>query len=472
VTKALDKEILTVSQLLNTPGLTIPVYQRPYKWTVSNVNQLFQDMDTHQHKTAYRLGALVFHRDQAGVSTLNIVDGQQRTLTLVMMVWAIIQERWDSLLRQDLADQLDALEAPLEAFMEQQQFESKISQRNLHQNAMEIKRLICRADFTEQHIEFLLNRCEVVTFTLKEDVSEAFQFFDSQNARGRDLAPHDLLKAYHLREFSEQEHALKATTVASWEDLQSDELAALFAEYLYRIRRWALGYSARYFGKQDVALFKGVNIDQVARYPYVEPLRIVHHYVDDYNSQYHRKIDEQFKPFPFHLDQMIINGRRFFEMTAYYQKQVKAVVSAEHGSSNQFLGTELSEQAQQIFKILNGYSAKHRTGDKYIRVMFDCALVFYWDKFGSAELSKAVEKLFIWAYSLRIKQQVVQLATMDNYVLEKNLFRRVKDATSPSEVLNLPLATLSDAENKNNQRKNNAAKDPLVKLFKAMSYYE
>jgi hypothetical protein len=66
----------------------------------------------------------------------------------------------------------------------------------------------------------------------------------------------------------------------------------------------------------------------------------------------------------------------------------------------------------------------------------------------------------------------MQLATMDNYVLEKNLFRRVKDATLPSEVLNLPLATLSDAENKNNRRKNNAAKDPLVKLFKAMNYYE
>jgi hypothetical protein len=471
VTKALDKEILTVSQLLKISGLTIPVYQRPYKWTVSNVNQLFQDMDIHQHKTAYRLGALVFHSDQADVSTLNIVDGQQRTLTLVMMVWAIIQERRDGLQRQGLADQLDALEEPLEAFMEQQQFESKISQRNLHQNAMEIKRLVCRADFTEQHIDFLLNHCEVVTFMLK-DISEAFQFFDSQNARGRDLAPHDLLKAYHLREFSDQEYALKATTVASWENLQSDELAALFAEYLYRIRRWALGYSARYFGKQDVALFKGVNIDQVARYPYVEPLRIAHHYVDDYNSQYHRKIDGQFKQFPFHLDQMIINGRRFFEMTAYYQQQVKAVVSAEHGSSNQFLGTELSEQAQQILKVLNSYPARHRPGDKYIRVMFDCALVFYWDKFGRAELSKAVEKLFIWAYSLRIKQQVMQLATMDNYVLEKNLFRRVKDATLPSEVLNLPLATLSDAENKNNRRKNNAAKDPLVKLFKAMNYYE
>ena len=125
MTQMLDKEILTVNQLLKTPGLTIPAYQRPYKWTVSNVNQLFQDMDTHRHKTAYRLGTLVFHRDPTDVSIFNILDGQQRTLTLVMMVWVIIQERLGGLQRLDLADQLDALEAPLESFMKKQQFESK-----------------------------------------------------------------------------------------------------------------------------------------------------------------------------------------------------------------------------------------------------------------------------------------------------------------------------------------------------------
>lgn len=35
-----------------------------------------------------------------------------------------------------------------------------------------------------------------------KDISEAFQFFDSQNARGKALYPHDLLKAYHLREMA------------------------------------------------------------------------------------------------------------------------------------------------------------------------------------------------------------------------------------------------------------------------------
>lgn len=466
--KVLDKDVFNVSRLLQLEGLTIPAYQRPYKWTVRNIHQMFQDIQLHKTQRAYRLGTLVFHRDH---DLLYIVDGQQRTLTLMLAVYAIIQQRLKTLERQDLSDQLAGLKKSLVAFMREQQFASEISQHNLHQNYLEIKRLISRSEFTEQHIDFLLNHCEVVIFTLT-NISEAFQFFDSQNARGRDLEPHDLLKAYHLREFSEQEQSLKADTVADWEALESGQLAALFAEYLYRIRRWALGHSARYFGKNEVGLFKGVNIEQITHFPYVEPLRITHHYVDEYNRQYHRKIDGQVMSFPFHLDQMIINGRRFFEMAVHYQKQVQAIVGAEHNEPVRFSDVQLSKQAKKILHELNTYPSRHRTGDKYVRAMFDCGLIFYMDKFGGTELSSAIEKIFIWAYRLRIKQQVVQLATMDNHVLENNIFRIIKDATIPADLLSMPLQALTDADNKNNTRKGNAAEDPLVMLFKGMSYYE
>lgn len=475
--EALDKDIISVSTLLQLADLTIPIYQRPYKWTARNISQLFQDVEKHKTKSAYRLGTIVFHQDDDDTEALNIVDGQQRTLTLVLAVFAIIEQRKDNLERQDLAEQLETLSENLGDFMQRQHFESEISQRNLHQNYLEVRRLVSRHEFTEHHIDFLLNKCEVVTFTLK-DISEAFQFFDSQNARGKDLAPHDLLKAYHLREFSEQEESLKSFTVASWEALESDELAALFAEYLYRIRHWALGHSARYFGKNDVGLFKGVNVDNIEHFPYVESLRITHHYVDEYNRQYHRKIDAQTKKFPFHLDQMIINGRRFFEMASHYHAQISLIVDAEHGSEPYFIGHKLTDNAQLILKTLNGsnkqlkYPARTRTGDKYVRAIFDCALIFYIDKFGDTFLSSAIEKLFIWAYSLRIKQQVVQLATMDNHVMSHNVFRIIKDAIIPSDVLTIALNTLTDTDNKNNLRKANAAKDPLVKLFKGMKYYE
>lgn len=45
------------------------------------------------------------------------------------------------------------------------------------------------------------NLLEVVVITVEKQ-EEAFQLFDSQNSRGKALYPHDLLKAYHLREMN------------------------------------------------------------------------------------------------------------------------------------------------------------------------------------------------------------------------------------------------------------------------------
>lgn len=471
----LDKSVQSVKSLLSLDNIVIPAYQRPYKWTLKNVNELFQDVCSHQDKPAYRLGSVVFHQnsDLKTGTQLDVVDGQQRTITLVLAVWAVIDARLAGLDRQDLKDALKHLKPAIERFMQRQRFASEVSQFNLHQNYQEINRLVSRRDnFTEAHIDFLLHKCQVVVFLLN-DVSEAFQFFDSQNARGRDLEPHDLLKAFHLREFAGHEQQLKALTVAHWESLLSDDLANLFATYLYRVRQWAKGKSARYFGKSQTDLFKGVNLDKVGHFPYVESLRIAHHFVDDYNSQYQRKIDGQKMVFPFHLDQMIINGRRFFELAEHYQQQVSEIVACEHGKEPMVIaGVLLSGRAQEIIKTLNVYEKRTRTGDRYIRAMFDCALIFYIDKFGGQQLSNAIEKLFVWAFSCRIKQQVVQLATMDNYVLANNLFSVIKEATVPNDMLSVPLASVKHADNKNNRPPESAYVDPLVQLFKDMNYYE
>ncbi|XEI32104.1 DUF262 domain-containing protein [Aeromonas veronii] len=487
--KGIDKQVLSVKGLLALPNLQIPHYQRPYRWGEKHIADLFTDLAQQQDKKAYRLGSLVFHQhqdEQTHQCWLDIVDGQQRTLTLLLTVKALLEllddpQQAGRFNRQDLKKDLANLAAPVNAFMARQSFPSLDSALNLRRNYLALRRWVARPEFTETQINFLLNHCQVVCFVLK-DISEAFQFFDSQNARGRDLAPHDLLKAYHLREFPEAEGHLKAEAVEHWERLPSDQLAVLFADYLFRVRQWAEGKSARYFGKGDVDLFKGVNLDKVGHFPYVESLRIAHHFVDDYNSQYQRKIDGQRMRFPFHLDQMIINGRRFFEMAEHYQKQVANIVKAqmpEASTADHTVATQpaergtlqwaqLSPQAQHILSTLNSYARRYRTGDGYVRAMFDCALIFYLDKFGCAGLSQAIEKCFIWAYRCRIRQQVVQLATVDNYVLEHNLIRAIRDARLPADLHAFPLPSLSPSENRNNR---DGSDDELVMLFKEMKYY-
>lgn len=455
--ESLQAKIISVYDFLADSALAIPQYQRPYKWNGKHINQLFSDIAIHKEKSAYRLGTIVLHQEG---ERKNIVDGQQRTISLLLAARALIQRSEKRKLeRNDLQKQLIALEQTLV----DPSFTSEISQKNIHSNFLEVARIVSRADFTEAHIDFLLNKCQVVTVALS-DVSEAFQFFDSQNARGRDLEPHDLLKAYHLREFSLHDEPLKVSTVARWENSDTKELATLFSQYLYRIRNWSKGVSARYFSKDDCDLFKGVNIDTVASYPYVEQLRIAHHFVDHYNAQYERKIDSRELGFPFHLDQIIINGRRFFELISHYQSKV-ARISAESWNEKDLIGAGgLDGYAQKIMDTLNSYPARTRTGDCYVRAMFDCLLIYYIDKFGDAELSRAIEKIFIWAYSLRLQMQVVQLASMDSHVLKNNLFRLIKDATRPADFFNCSLPVVSG--------KKSTKTEEIEALFKEMKYYE
>lgn len=456
--KDLHKEVINVDKLLANRSLQIPDYQRPYKWTSKNINQLFSDISAHKEKSAYRLGTIVLHKDK-GSEVVNIVDGQQRLVTLMLTLRALFK-RDNSSIRKSLQDQLGRLKENLDNL--NPKFTSQISKTNIYNNFHEISRIVSRSDFTEEHIDFLLNKCEVVTFTLN-DVSEAFQFFDSQNARGKDLDPHDLLKAYHLREFSSEDEALKARTVKNWENSDSKNLANLFAQYLYRIKNWTKGESARYFSKNDISLFKGVNIETIVRYPYVEQLRIAHHFVDDYNRQFGRKLDGRSMQFPFHLDQTIINGRRFFEMTSYYQEKIQCIGKIRENTD---IGN-LDSFAVNIIKTINEYPGKNRTGDKYVRLILDCLLIYYIDKFGYIEISRAIEKAFIWAYRLRLSMQVVQLATVDNYVLENNLFKKIQGAITPADFfadINPPI--IKDSE------LNGTKVEEIKKLFKDMKFYE
>ncbi|MBC9166470.1 hypothetical protein IBK16_19415, partial [Escherichia coli] len=262
--------------------------------------------------------------------------------------------------------------------------------------------------------------------------------------------------------FPEHEAALKAEAVKDWESQKSHELARVFAHYLYRIRHWVNNQQAHYFSKDDIGLFKGVNLYQAAHYPYTQALRIQHEQVDNYNNHFQRKLDQNTLAFPFQLDQIVINGRRFFEMIAHYQALINSLTGEALTKQSSI---PLSDRAQQILNALNSYGARHRTGDRYIRMLFDCALLYYFDKFGKEQLSEAIEKFFIWAYSCRLTSHAVYIETMDNHARNSKLFKLIQSAISPKQVLALPLKTLTPADLKASKM------GDLVKLFEGMKYY-
>lgn len=419
--KKLDPKIITVQDVITNTNLNIPEYQRPYKWTLKNVNQLIDDIFTHKKKSSYRLGTLVIHKEQKDGKTIsNIVDGQQRTISLGLIAYAIFENFQKEIQEDPQLKSIDFVNLKILNIP----FQSDITLFNIQNNYREISRRIRQFDI--HSIRFLFEKCELVQIEL-DDISEAFQFFDSQNSRGKDLEPHDLLKAFHLREMQNISTTEKLKAVEVWEEMNSNELAVLFENYLFRIRNWSKGFSARYFSKEEVDVFKGISFENKKDFPYSRIYRIGHYFTDNYNKDYQRNIDLNKVEFPFQLDQVIINGKRFFEMIMYYNNII---------SNTSKLKKEAFPNFKKVIEVLETYEGRNRTGDSYVRTLFDCALIYYIDKYGIDEIELVIDKIFIWAYSLRMKLQAVQIASMDNHALEDNIFKSIRESLEPKKIMN------------------------------------
>jgi len=395
--------------------LTIPSYQRPYKWQQKHVNQLIDDVLTHQNKQSYRLGTVVLHRDKLNLAyegELDIVDGQQRLLTLTLLC--------------SVLDQSGEFSTPLL----EQSFASRTSINNLEHNAKVIENRLVGLNDNERKslLHFVCNKCELIEVTL-DDLSEAFQFFDSQNARGKALAPHDLLKAYHLREMMDAtEQAERLHHVSLWEqgvspDDESANLHLIMGEYLFRLRRWLDGDYGVQFSRHNLEVFKGVNLS-TSDYHYLQSLLALDFAVEHYNNDPIRKWDKQNKPYPFQVNQLIINGKRFFEYIQHYKSLHHTLFEGD----NALLGNFLKKHTR--------YAGSSRKGDMYIKNLFMCAVMAYYDKFGDKELIQAATICFCWSYYLRLQYQKIGMDSVDGYAREpRGLLRVLDKAIHPQQVL-------------------------------------
>lgn len=215
-------EIDTVDKLLQMK-LQIPNYQRPYKWTSKHVSELLDDIDTaieeskkYKDKYKYRIGTVILHSnpDDKGNDVFNIVDGQQRIITL-------------SLIKYTLDNSFDGI-------LKNHRFTDINSQKNIYDNNILIRKRLTSDRKKALSEAFSKNGVLEVVVLKVQDVSEAFQLFDSQNTRGKAIDPHDLLKAYHLREMRDCPFE-QLNLVKRWEEIKPENIRNLFSLYLYPI---------------------------------------------------------------------------------------------------------------------------------------------------------------------------------------------------------------------------------------------
>lgn len=443
---------------INGVNLSIPIYQRPYKWTARNAIQLLDDIieAMNENKESYRVGTLILHR-ASSQGSYDIVDGLQRIITFSLLLKALG--------KNDIA------------FLQQELYDNEYNARNISNNYRALERRVSKPDLKESQQqkeeyyvkeqecrrleEFVEKRCELIV-VVTSDVSEAFQFFDSQNARGKALYPHDLLKAYHLREMIDIEENEVERIVKGWEQISQSGLADFFGNYLYRIKEWVNGNRAEVLDERNIHMFKGIT--RSARTPYAQFYKSAYCYADMVNSSAMPFVSGTRNINAFQLDAPIIAGKPFFEYTKHYYAILKDI-----RDNSKYEGFYINDNI--IVKTLDRYF-KNGKGNGIARLLFDTSVLLYVDRFcpesyptkEDMELfEQFVVYAFVWAYSLRaqytnlgwLSAQNFIMGTNENLKNSFNMYKLIARQDTPTTLLSVladKLTLLSDSDIKDGKK--------------------
>lgn len=429
----------SVGELLDgEQKLRIPDFQRPYSWTPRIAAQLFTDVrDALNAPTdhPYILGTVIL-LNRPKDSHLEVVDGQQRLLTLHLLRAA---------LRGEELPQLGSGSSPI------------------HLVSQELNRRV--ADLTAEDersrfCEFLDQRTQVLRI-VTDNEDEAFQFFDSQNYRGKALRPHDLLKAYHLREMDDASRSEKRAVVDQWEWADENALDTLFGTYLIRIHRWSRNLPAHGFTVDDIDLFKGVGrSDRLPGAEYHRAAKVILPGIQEWadpSPDAHRLRD--LKRARHQLDGPVVAGRPFFDFVSFMLEE------------SQRLATVLFESPMREGKPgpdLRSFRESSRY--RFCSELLVAAALYYTNKYSESELSKARDHLFRWAYALRLGYERLGWQSVDNYARgletnlsglnDLNLFSSIRDALDPRD---LPLEDVQAPEASRSGHADDAILSELLK---------
>lgn len=399
-----ELKIVKIKELINK-NMTIPPYQRPYSWSIKSANTLF--VDTYSAFLArikeYRLGSVILHKENINkLKKYNIVDGQQRLATLSILLYCLGRKK-TKLLKEKF---------------------SELSNNSIVINYRFFLKRVNGLTPSErkEYKNYLLEQCTVVQIVTNSE-QEAFQFFDSQNSRGKELAPHDLLKSYHLREMDNEDKTKKIKIINDWECLNQNGIHNLFENYLYPLTKWykcgnGLGYSSN-----EIDVFKGIKKEKT--YSYVTYHKSSNSFVEQFNSNVNNDIFPSALLNQFQLTQPLLAGERFFRYVQHYRKLL-----------------------EQIQKKIEQYHKKEeipskRSGDIYIKQLYECSLMFFADRFGIESLTESImQTLYSWSYSLRLAMHAVYPQTINKYArgqhdrLNKGikLFFLISEMNEPEEL--------------------------------------
>lgn len=360
--------------------LTIPDYQRIYCWNDNNIRTLWNNLKEMPEGLDYHLGAIILQRQN---ESCDIIDGQQRLVTLTLILRALGYEGNMPLLLQ--------------------RFKSQEACENIA-NAKYVIQEIKGWDYAE-NCEMLNNILRHLTFSVlvlnSNNLDLAYTFFSNQNSKGVRLSDYDILKAHHLRYLitndSQAEHLARKWNTMSQETDSDNEpfIHKTLGLYLYRARKWMRKHSCD---------------EQKSN----RPIK------DEYSAA---PLIPSIPPFGerFYFYEKIQGGAHFFAFTDYFVELYK-----------QFIKTP-----QVLLLRRNLLGESHW---KYESVI-ETVLFVYFSKFGKQYLSEALFCIVGAVAQHRYKESRALQYKINEHVQNNELVMMIDQASSPSFFLaeTLPL---------------------------------
>ncbi len=359
--------------------LTIPNYQRIYCWEERHVKCLLDDVFEHIASTGdtpYRLGTLILH---AHDGHYDIIDGQQRLITLALLLSALGIKT--SLLKEKLTSK---------------QSKAYVAY-NKHLIQKYVDRRIPQASKRTEQAESLLQRIELSVLILQNtSIDLAYTFFSHQNSRGVALSDYDLLKAHHLRYIPLGNEGQAQHITEVWNQMIEEgrqvgqethpDYVRTLDTYIYRLRKW---------------MRKAECDDRTGNY------RIKRAY------EAAALIDE-IPPFgeSFHFNEPIQGGAHFFSYVERHRHKYQAFCQTEEYSS--------------LHTTMQGGSFQ------WYRDAIESVLFAYFLKFGTYYLSEALMLIMRIVLQHRYEHARAIKASIVRHVGASELVLSIAQATSPT----------------------------------------
>ncbi|WQW10708.1 DUF262 domain-containing protein [Helicobacter pylori] len=281
----------------------IPIYQRPYQWTEENCEKLLDDLfedyeeDRESDYFCSSLVLILINEDPKKAKTYDIVDGQQRLSTFILLAKVLatlyserldpeyqefLQASWSDRHENKKKKKKKRLDFELVGSNAKKYFQDALKffddldtskgedsksndpskgKNNYLKNAIRLKNYLKEKEIKDinDFIEWLYSNVVFVTITCP-DADKALRIFNVLNARGLALNATDIFKGELLKKLTEEKEQEELAT--RWEDLYQKcldngfDMETLFSQYLVYLESKT---SIEKMEKMLVTWFKNLN---------------------------------------------------------------------------------------------------------------------------------------------------------------------------------------------------------------------